>query len=214
MKTILTILVAIIIIAIVITGVKKSEDLPQPTVEVATTTNQITDGAYTVSSSTLIWSGKKTLVTGYVDSGVVTLKSGEFIVNNSSIASGTLVVDMNSISVKGTGRGDDESLLEKHLKSKDFFNSSSFSTSTLIIKRSEGNVIYGDLIVKGITKPVQFPADISVENSMVKIKGVMTVDRTEYDIRYGSNKFFDNLANNVIDDLFTIEFELVGVKKE
>ena len=214
MKIILTILVAIIIIAIVITGVKKSEDLPQPTVEVATTTNQITDGAYTVSSSTLIWSGKKTLVTGYVDSGVVTLKSGEFIVNNSSIASGTLVVDMNSISVKGTGRGDDESLLEKHLKSKDFFNSSSFSTSTLIIKRSEGNVIYGDLIVKGITKPVQFPADISVENSMVKIKGVMTVDRTEYDIRYGSNKFFDNLANNVIDDLFTIEFELVGVKKE
>jgi len=214
MKTILTILVAIIIIAIVITGVKKSEDLPQPTVEVATTTNQITDGAYTVSSSTLIWSGKKTLVTGYVDSGVVTLKSGEFTVNNGSIASGTLVVDMNSISVKGTGRGDDESLLEKHLKSKDFFNSSSFSTSTLIIKRSEGNVIYGDLIVKGITKPVQFPADISVENSMVKIKGVMTVDRTEYDIRYGSNKFFDNLANNVIDDLFTIEFELVGVKKE
>ena len=155
-------------------------------------------------------SGKKTLISGYVDSGTVKIKSASFTVVDGSVASGTLVVDLNTIAVEGTGRGNGESQLEKHLKSKDFFDVVKYPESNLIINGSEDGMIYGDLTIKGITKPIKFPVIMEEEGNMVKIMGVLTVDRTMYDVRFGSSKFFDNLANNVIDDMFVIEFEVVG----
>ena len=210
MKTFLKIIIVVVIIVAGYLIFRKDESLPQINENATSTPIVITDGTYTVSSSTLIWSGKKTLISGYVDSGTVKIKSASFTVVDGSVASGTLVVDLNTIAVEGTGRGNGESQLEKHLKSKDFFDVVKYPESNLIINGSEDGMIYGDLTIKGITKPIKFPVIMEEEGNMVKIMGVLTVDRTMYDVRFGSSKFFDNLANNVIDDMFVIEFEVVG----
>lgn len=212
MKTFSIIILVIVVIVLGYLGFRKSESLPQVNENATSTPIVITDGTYTVSSSTLVWSGKKTLISGYVDSGTVKVKNGSFMIANGAVASGTLVVDLNTIAAGVTGSSGGQSQLEKHLKSKDFFDVAKFPESKLVINRSEGGVVYGDLTIKGITKPVQFPVMIEEEGNMVKVKGVLTVDRTMFDVRFGSSKFFDNLADNVIDDMFAIEFEVVGTR--
>jgi hypothetical protein len=42
-------------------------------------------------------------------------------------------------------------------------------------------------------------------------KGVK-VDRTKYDIRYGSKSFFDSIGDKAIDDEFTLDITLVASK--
>ena len=38
----------------------------------------------------------------------------------------------------------------------------------------------------------------------------MKVDRTLYDIKYGSGKFFEGLGDKVIDDEFIIKFKIAA----
>ena len=42
----------------------------------------------------------------------------------------------------------------------------------------------------------------------VTFKATIEVDRSKYDVRYGSTSFFDNLGNKVIYDIFELEVEL------
>ena len=35
------------------------------------------------------------------------------------------------------------------------------------------------------------------------------IDRSKFDVRYGSNSFFDNLGDKAIDDIFKLEIKLV-----
>ena len=62
--------------------------------------------------------------------------------------------------------------------------------------------VTGDLTIKGTTSPVTF--ELSVYGN--KANATMKVDRTTYDIRYGSASFFDDLQDKVIYD----EFDLVA----
>ncbi|MDP3962317.1 MAG: YceI family protein [bacterium] len=212
MKTFSIIILVIVVAVLAFFGLRKDENLPQVNENATSTPIVITDGTYTVSSSTIVWSGKKTLISGYVDSGMVEVKSGSFTVAGGAVTSGAMVVDMNTIAVSGTGRGSGESQLEKHLKSKDFFDVAVFPESRLVINGMEEGMVNGDLTIKGITKPVQFPVMVEEEGNAVKVTGVLTVDRTVYDVRFGSSKFFDDLADNVIDDMFALEFEIVGTR--
>lgn len=93
-----------------------------------------------------------------------------------------------------------------HLNSDDFFSTSNFKTATLVIssatKFSNGVAqVKGKLTIKGITHPVNFDVKQSGKTYTAKVN----VDRTLYDIRYGSGKFFDNLGDNTIDDIFTLD---------
>ncbi|MFW5891269.1 MAG: YceI family protein, partial [bacterium] len=40
-------------------------------------------------------------------------------------------------------------------------------------------------------------------------KAEITVDRTKYNVRYGSGKFFDNLGDNMIYDDFTLDVKII-----
>lgn len=65
--------------------------------------------------------------------------------------------------------------------------------------------VSGDLTIKGKTNPVTF--DVKDKKGMYH--AVITVDRSLYDVRYGSGKFFDNLGDKTIYDDFTLEVKLV-----
>jgi polyisoprenoid-binding protein YceI len=71
-------------------------------------------------------------------------------------------------------------------------------------------LVRGKLTIKGITNDIEFPAAIYMQKGELHAKATFDLDRTKWDIRYGSNKFFDNLANNVIDDMFTVSFDLTA----
>lgn len=157
--------------------------------------------------SIITWVGKK--VSGAHD-GTVRLDSGNVGFSNGKVRSGTFVINLASIVNVDMQGSSYQKKLEDHLKSDDFFNVSKFPTATFKITSVDGDTISGDLTVKGITMPVEFPATIDKVGETYVAKADLTIDRTKWDIRYNSGKFFDpkNLGDKLIYDEIEIDLEL------
>jgi polyisoprenoid-binding protein YceI len=166
--------------------------------------------------STIGWLGKK--VTGQ-HNGTIQFKSGQVLVKGTQITGGTFVVDMNSIKDTDLTDADYNAKLIGHLKSDDFFSVEKNPTATFVItsiKALKGDAagnnatITGNLTIKGKTNPLSFPAKIGVKNGVAAASGTATVDRTKYDIRYGSKSFFESIGDKAIEDNFTLTFNVIA----
>ena len=136
------------------------------------------------------------------------------MIENGELMGGAVEVDMSTI--EGDDHRSDNNLI-KHLKDPDFFDVKKFPISTIAITRVasinlEDKEITGNLTIKGITHPVTFPARIEVNDGIVKASGKLVIDRTLWDVRYNSGKFYDNLADKTISD--SIEFHIKIVAKK
>ncbi len=159
------------------------------------------------SKSNITWVGKK--VTGSHE-GTIKFNEGTLTFKNSKLSGGNFTVNMASINVTDLKSGEGKEKLEGHLKADDFFGTENFPTGTLVFTKiaPKQNGLYtvtGDLTLKGITKPITF--DLIVKGS--KATAGLVVDRTKYDIKYGSGSFFDGLGDKVIYDNFDLAVELV-----
>lgn len=165
-------------------------------------------------SSKLEWVGEK--VTGK-HWGTVAIKSGNLILNDGKLSGGKIEINMQSISVDDLS-GNGKTKLEGHLKSEDFFSSEKFPVSTFEIteireeKGKNGNthIVSGNLNIKGIVKEISFPARINVSEDKVTAFASFSLDRTLWNIRYGSGSFFDNLGDKTIYDEFQIKFNITA----
>jgi len=172
------------------------------------------------SASTAAWLGKK--VTGQHD-GKLKIKSGALEVKDGAPVSGKFELDMASITVDDIKDADSNGKLVGHLKDADFFSVDKFPTSTLKIRSVKGlkaeagkptHEITGDLTIKGITKELTFPATISIKGDTLNANASIPVDRTLWDIRYGSGKFFPSIGDKAIYDVFTVDVKLAANKKK
>jgi polyisoprenoid-binding protein YceI len=66
------------------------------------------------------------------------------------------------------------------------------------------STVKADATIKGITKSLEFEV---VRNGNV-YEATIEIDRSEFDVRYGSNSFFDNLGDQAIKDVFTMTVHL------
>jgi polyisoprenoid-binding protein YceI len=159
-----------------------------------------------VEKSSIEWIGKK--VTGK-HNGTVNLSAGALVFDGKKLKGGEFTVDMNSINatdVSGNGR----EKLNGHLKADDFFGTDKFPTAELKFKTlaSKGKNLYtvtADLTIKGITKPVTFDMTVGKNTAIT----TFNIDRTKYDIKYGSGSFFDGLGDKAILDEFELTVNLV-----
>ncbi|MBC2839120.1 YceI family protein [Robiginitalea sp. SC105] len=156
-------------------------------------------------ASTVTWKAYK--VTGS-HTGTVALQSGNLIFDGDNLTGGEFQVDMTTLTATDV-EGESRDKLVGHLKSEDFFSVATHTTSKLVFTnvKATGKNSYevtGNLTIKGITKPVTF--DLSVYGS--KATASVKVDRTAYDIRYGSGSFFDNLGDKTIYDEFDLVVDL------
>jgi polyisoprenoid-binding protein YceI len=162
------------------------------------------------AATVIKWNGKK--LAGE-HTGTISLKEGWLTVDKKVITGGEFVVDMTTIKdldIKDEGmRGK----LEGHLKSDDFFGVEKYPVSKLVITGStpgvDGSLIVkGKLTIKASTNPVEFTAKSSVSGDVTTWSAVVTVDRSLYDVRYGSGKFFPNIGDKAISDDFTLDIKL------
>ena len=157
-----------------------------------------------LQTSNLQWEAKKVVGAGH--KGSLTFSAGEFTYKNNELVGGSFVVDMNTLTVTDEDMdAKGKAKLEEHLKSDDFFAVKKFPTATLklktVTKTQAGYKAEGDLTIKGITKPV------TVELLRTAAEGfasTVVINRTQYDIKYGSGSFFSNLGDKAIEDNFTI----------
>lgn len=158
-----------------------------------------------VEKSTINWNAKK--VTGE-HSGTVNFQEGNLILKSGKVVGGSFTVDMTSL-VTTDLSGDWKGKLEGHLKSADFFSTEKFKTSTLEFKKiaAKANGVYtvtADLTIKGITNPVTF--DLTVKGNTAST--VVKIDRTKYNIKYGSKSFFESIGDKAINDDFDLSVNL------
>ena len=155
-----------------------------------------------IEKSTVTWKGYKVTGSHY---GTVAIQSGNLIFKGEELIGGEFTIDMTSIQSQDL-EGEYKQKLEGHLKSDDFFGVENFPTATLVFTevQNAGKNAYkvtADLTVKGKTESVTF--DLSVYGS--KATANLKLDRTKFDVRYGSASFFDDLKDKTIYD----EFDLV-----
>jgi len=155
--------------------------------------------------SSIVWTGKK--VTGQ-HSGTINIKSGSLDFDHGALKGGKIVIDM--ISIKCTDPGKGSKKLDGHLKSDDFFGVPNHPTAELTITdvkngQTKGSyTITADITIKGTTKQITFNADVNDEVTNAKL----VIDRTDFDIRYGSGSFFDDLGDKTIYDDFELVIQL------
>lgn len=169
---------------------------------------------YTADASATVidWKGDKKIGSFHV--GTIDLKSGWLNVEGNSLAGGEFVVDMNSLKNSDVK---DEKMRERlvgHLKSDDFFGVEKFPVSKLVITGSsklEGGkaLVRGNLTVKEATHPVEFTVTESKNGAVLTYTAEIVFDRSLYDVRFGSGKFFSNLGDNAINDEIKLNVKLV-----
>jgi len=160
------------------------------------------------------WVGKK--VTGQ-HTGNINISEGKLVTEGNNIKGGSFEMDMTSITNTDLKDEGYNQKLVGHLKSDDFFATQKFPKSTFVITSitntgKDQYKVKGDLTIKGITKPIEFPATIQNVGNELRAKAKIVVDRTKYDIRYGSGSFFDNLGDKAINDEFEMNVDLVTKK--
>ncbi|MBK7938257.1 MAG: YceI family protein [Lewinellaceae bacterium] len=167
-----------------------------------------------VASSTIVWTGYK--VTGK-HTGTVKVKNGSLTWADGKLTGGTFDIDMTSITDTDL-EGEWAAKLVGHLKSDDFFGVEKHPTTKFVITKAipqdtKGNYkIVGNLTIKETTREEKFLASVSESNGKITASGKLTVDRSNYNVRYGSGSFFDGLGDKTIYDEFDLQISLVANK--
>jgi len=167
-------------------------------------------------SSTIKWVGSKISSS---HEGNIKISKGYLSINHGTLVGGQFAIDMNSISCSDIKSEGKNRYFVEHLKDDDFFNVKEFPISKIKIVRAlpvdgEENLydIIADLTIKGITKPISFQSKISINGGSFLAEAKIIIDRTKWDIRYGSGTFFDDLGDKMILDEITFEVFLLSVK--
>lgn len=169
--------------------------------------------------SVIEWKGEKPTGT---HTGIIKVSNGSFSANDSIIESGTFVIDMKSIEVTDL-EGDQKANLEAHLKGTvegkegDFFNVTEFPEATFEvtgITEEEGqSMMQGNLTIKEETKNIAFPVSISKDGETIMITSEeFTIDRTKWNVNYGSKSVFDGLGDKFINDDVALKINLKAKK--
>jgi polyisoprenoid-binding protein YceI len=158
------------------------------------------------------WVGKN--VTGQ-HNGTIQIKSGEVQTKGETLTGGRFEIDMTSIVVEDLTKPKDNTKLTNLLKSDNFFAVVKYPTAVFQVKEAKPGAqgsydMTGDLTIKGITNLISFPLKMEIAGAKARATGTATIDRTKWDIRYGSGKFFKNLGNKLIDDNFEITFDVAA----
>lgn len=161
--------------------------------------------------SSVEWIGEK--VTGK-HNGNIKIKEGTISLHDGKLNTGKVVIDMETITCSDL-EGEWMEKLITHLKSPDFFDVKEHKTATLEINsftpiKDNKYTVKGNLTIKGITNPIEFPASVELKDNKLASYAEFKVDRTLYNIKYGSGKFFEGLGDKMIDDEFTIKFKIAA----
>lgn len=166
------------------------------------------------AASQVTWKGYK--VTGSHE-GTIAVKDGNLEFTDGMLTGGSFAIDMASIKATDITGGMAEKL-EGHLKSADFFGVEAYPTAKFVITKvvSRGTPgdyrITGDITIKESTQEIKFNAKVTEADGIYTAMADLKLDRTDFDVRYGSGSFIDNLGDKTIYDEFDLGIKLVTSK--
>jgi polyisoprenoid-binding protein YceI len=143
-------------------------------------------------------------------------------VEDGKLVGGVVVIDMNAMECTDL-EGEMRDGLIGHLKSHDFFHTAEFPEATFRILSSErigkarpgdqNLIVRAELEMKGKTAPVELGciAGVTPEGNLAA-QASFLIDRTAWNVIYGSGKFFHRLGQHLVNDLVDIEIKVVTTR--
>lgn len=168
---------------------------------------ETTPVSYSIDASKSIVNWKGSMAGVYAHEGTVALTNGSLTVKDGLVTDGNFTVDLNSMVTTDSDVLYKMAPREKligHLKTDDFFGTDKFPTAVFKIKSVEGDVLTGDLTVKGVTHEESVTSVILTESeSAVTATGNLVFDRQKYGIVY-KNKMNDMVLSDDIELVISI----------
>ncbi|WP_299521349.1 YceI family protein [Winogradskyella sp.] len=167
------------------------------------------------NKSTIEWKGFKP--TGS-HTGTISIAEGVVNVNDGAVESGNFVIDMSSIAVTDIPAEEEgNAKLTGHLTSADFFDVETYPQAKFEVTGIETvdgkTMLSGNLTMKDATNNISIPVTTSMDgDNMTLTSETFTIDRSKWNIKYGSKSFFDNLGDKFINDDIELKVNLVAVK--
>ena len=159
-----------------------------------------------VDESSIGWTGKAAF-SAYSLSGSIAPKSGSIIVEMDDIREAAIIINMLTLEAENAD-------LQKHLRSKDFFEVNRFPKSEFHLTNAESTSdstvkIYGVMMIKEKEQTENFEILLDQSETWLSISGQIVLDRTDYGVNYNSPNVFKKLKENAIADEFVLELNLL-----
>jgi polyisoprenoid-binding protein YceI len=194
--------IALLVVAVV--SCKKTKEANTSDAEAATVAKSTSEKfVANIGESTIEWKGFKP--TGS-HTGTISIDSGVFTLNDGKIHSGSFLIDMKSIANTDMAADDkNNAKIVGHLKSADFFDVEKFPSAAFEITgledKGDKTMLSGNLNIKGVKNNITFPVTVSqTEDVLTLASEAFTIDRSKWNVKYGSKSFFDNLGDKFIND--------------
>ena len=201
--------IAVLGVAFLVISCGKDKPVTSESNEVLTQTDGVLYKVDTMNSR-VEWKGYKVLKTDQTTHfGTIRFESGDVTIKEGKLQSGKFVADINTLeNIDLKDKQEMKTKLESHLKSGDFFEVEKFPTASYeITKVTEANggdyntLLDGNLTIKGITKPVQFKANVTVADGNVNIATEPTdINREDFGL-----KFELPLQNGLLNKEFNLQ---------
>jgi polyisoprenoid-binding protein YceI/rhodanese-related sulfurtransferase len=180
-------------------------------------TVDLEDHIYEVNTdeSVIGWTGRNGNGKHY---GTLKLSKGEIQVRKGAIQ-GAFEIDMTTIKNKDLEGDPLQPVLIAHLMSDDFLFVKMFPKASFILDAakvvesptlsSPNFEVQGTLKLRGVKADIRFPATVNRrEDGSVSIEAHFDIDRTRWNVLYGSSRFFEHLGMHLVYDLITIELRI------
>jgi len=195
-------------------GTHENQTEAKPEAEVAPATAESMTYTIDPASSSVIWSGSKVAGT---HTGTINITTGDLMMTGADLTGGNFVLDMATLKNTDLEDAEKNGNLVGHLSSPDFFDVANNPTVDFAITgahpEEDGSLhVSGNLTIKGITKNIDFPAMVNMTDNGLTAEASFSIDRTDWDIKYGSGTFFDDLGDKVINDNIDFAVKLVATK--
>ena len=170
----------------------------------------VEDRVYAVdpAQSQVKWTGRN-LTSAH--SGTMRVSKGEITVVARRATRGEITLDMTSIENTDMEDPSLRALLAKNLFPTAQVSITSIDAIADAPQSSPTHRIHGHLTLKGVTKEVDFLAQIgmTVTGELIA-RADFDVDRTRWNVIYGSGKFYEKLGMHLVSDLISLDLKIVA----
>ena len=177
------------------------------------------DGTYgiDIENSRLEWIGRNLNNRHY---GRIAIQKGELSITGGVLSGGSLFMDMDSIANLDLQDSGWRNMLISHLKSDDFFAVDRFPTASFQLTgwepqaaaplQAPEGVGTGNLTIRDVTRSISFTAIVAPqEDGSVKAHAAFDIDRTLWNVCYGSGRLFERLGMHLVNDIISLELFIV-----
>lgn len=167
--------------------------------------------------SSLHWCGRNLLNRHH---GTVAIEGGTLEFREGALVGGEFRIDLRRIRCEDLAGDPLHDVLIAHLHSDDFFDVGRFPTATFRILQVETRSLPpssrnlrlgGELTLRGQTAPLEFDVHAGwTPDGRPVAQTAFLLDRTLWNIIYGSGRFFRNVAGHLVHDLIEFQVRIVG----